>query len=932
MNRLLVKLIALTLLLLTSFTVSAVPSSSEYYEDAVIRLANDDAKGAIIQLKNAIKSSPNMLSAHVLLGKTYLDEGELGNAQSELETANKLGADVSLTVESLAKAYLGQAKYQLLLKNISDNELSGIVQSNVLVSRGLALLELGQLKQANESFSKALFVNSLNGRAMSAKALLQLREGKIERAEKTVIKALKLDKGNVDVWNVKASVSHSKAQLNQAIEEYTKVLSLEEKHLDARLARAGIYLDINKNEQARSDVDYLRKEFPGDPRSAYLDSIIYNRELKPEKAKVALKESADILRSIEPRIINNSRTLHMLAGLVFYDVKDYEQAKVYLTGFITKYPNVLGARKILATIFFDEEKYQKTIDTLTPALVESSNDLAAISLLSAAYLRNGQAALGTQLLEKTIESGSDTTPLRTDLAIGYIELGRQDKGIQELDAIYKKAPNQRVGAMLALMYHKQGKSKKALTIAKELVKNDPNNLGLLHLLGTVQASLSHLDEAKKLFIKMAGLQGGKVPSEINLAKIDIAHGKINDARKRYRQVLEDHPSNIQALNEIARLEGLEGNRQQQIRWLEKVRSLQSNDWQVRLALASIYTEQNKYKKAVEAALEAKKIAPVNLQVLQGVANSYRAAGKRDDAKYVYGRMRSIALDSADADALYVIAERQASMGLLQDSVETLSIALEYSPQNVFIQTRLAEMLLKTGQIELAENLIEKVLHYHPKQSAGYRLTGDLLVHKGKLGASIKPYMKAVTMDNNSDNVLALGLAYSRLGKNGKAIRVLKAVNGKKQGQRIGVALAELYMQQGEFANAGNALERLLEKAPNQPLLLNNLANVYDLLGDKKALSTAKKAYDLAPKSADINDTYGWQLSKSGEPKKGLPLLREAHIRNSESLEVRYHIAETLAKLDRQKEALDELTKIFNTKRSFPSKDKAIVLKERLQGH
>jgi len=931
MNRIVVKLIALMLLVPVTFIVSAVSSPSEYYEDAAIRLANDDPKGAIIQLKNAIKASPNMLSAHVLLGKTYLQEGELGNAQSELETANKLGADSSVTVESLAKTYLGQAKYQLLLKNISDNELSGTVQSNVLVSRGLALLELGQLKQANESFSKALFVNASNSSAMSAKALLQLRTGKIERAEKTIVSALKLEKDNADVWNVKASISHTKSQLNQAIEEYTKVLALEEQHLDARLARAGLYLDINQNELARKDIDYLRKEFTGDPRSAYLDSIIYKRESKPEKAKIALKESADILRSIEPKIINNSRTLHMLAGLAFYDVKDYEQAKVYLTGFVTKYPNVLGARKILGSIYFEEEKYQKTIDTLGSALVESSNDVAAISLLSAAYLRNGQAELGTQLLEKTVQAGQDGAALRTDLAIGYIELGEQGKGIKELDAIYKKTPNQRVGAMLALMHHKQGQSKKALTIAKELVKNEPNNLGMLHLLGTIQASLGQLDDAKKQFLTMAKLQGGKVPSGLNLAKIDRVQGKVSDARKRYQKVLKEEPSNVIALAEFARLEGAEGNNQQQIRWLEKVRSLQAKDWQVRVQLANLYREQSQFKKAQEAALDAKKIAPANLLVLQTVANVYIAAGKRDDAKYVYGQMRGIALDQSNASALYAIAERQASMSLLRDSVETLSIALEYDPQSMVIRTRLAEMLLRTGKIELAGNLIEKILKDRPKQAVGQRLKGDLLVHKGKPEAAIKLYRQAVAMDNNGDNALALGLAYSRLGKTGKAVNVLTAVkHGGQVDQRIGVALAELHMQRGEFSNASKTLEELVSATPNQPLLLNNLANIYDLLGDKRALEVAKKAYDLAPKSADINDTYGWLLSKTGQAEKGLPFLREAHIRNSDNLEVRYHIADTLNKLGRSKEALKELTGVLNTQRPFPSKERAKDLKTQLE--
>ncbi|PCI67097.1 MAG: PEP-CTERM system TPR-repeat protein PrsT [Piscirickettsiaceae bacterium] len=906
-------------------------SSSEYYEDAVKRLNNNDAKGAVIQLKNAIKQAPNMLSAHVLLGKAYLDSGELGNAQSELEKANELGADSSLTFGHLAKAYMGQAKYQKLLQNIKEENLSGAKQSEVLVFRGLALLELGQLQLAKESFNKALFIDASNGLALSGKSLMLLREGKLKRAEELIQQALKLEENEAEVWNVKASISHSKGKLEPALEEYGRVLELNKKHLDASLARIGIYLDLNKNGDAREKLTDLRNEYPYEPRAAYLDSILYKREGRQAEAMKALKESSDILKSIDSKVITNSQSLYLLAGMAFFDVKDYEQATVYLSGYIKKYPNQLGPRKLLASVYFDDGAYQKSIDTLTPALVESSNDIAASSLLSSAYLRNGQAKLAAQLLEKMIKAGVEDTSVKRDLAIGYIELGQQDRGIKALEAIYKESPNQQIGTMLAMLYFKQGEANKALTIAEQLVKKQPENLGLLNLLGSIQGSLGQFASAKQQFIKMAAIKGGKTISELNLGKLALAQGNTSDAKKRYLAILKDEPSNIAGLTELARLESFEGNIKQQIRWLEKLRSLQVKDWQVRLQLSGLYIQQKQRPASLEAALEAKKIAPKRPGVLEALARSYIFSGKRDDAKYIYSQMRSIALTESDAKALYGIAQLQANMSLLQDAVETLSIAHEYQPNNEAIQTRLVEILLQTKQIELAQNLIEKILAAKPKKAFGYRLRGDLLVHKGDAKRALRFYRKAFKKDNSVDNALGLSLALSRLQKDKEATKVLEGMNkGEFVDARISMLLTELYLKQTLYKKAAKKLESLLKQVPEQAMLLNNLANVYDAMGDKRALSIAAKAYKLASTNADINDTYGWLLTKSGQAENGLPYLREAHIRNSDNLEVRYHIAKTLADLSRDKEALDELKIIFSAKGSFPSESNARLLEKELR--
>ena len=51
---------------------AADPKASQYYEDALQRFEKKDHKGAIVQLRNALKLDRKMLQSQVLLGKAQI--------------------------------------------------------------------------------------------------------------------------------------------------------------------------------------------------------------------------------------------------------------------------------------------------------------------------------------------------------------------------------------------------------------------------------------------------------------------------------------------------------------------------------------------------------------------------------------------------------------------------------------------------------------------------------------------------------------------------------------------------------------------------------------------------------------------------------------------------------------------------------------------
>jgi Flp pilus assembly protein TadD, contains TPR repeats len=136
-------------------------------------MQNNDFKGAVIQLKNALKRSPEMLPAHVLLAKAYLENGDYASAESELIKANDLGADQSLTLPLLAKSIYYQSRYRQLLKDFrfkNEAVLSKEAKSDIRVYQALSRLEMGDFKKADSLIDEALVDNSGNGMAYAARA------------------------------------------------------------------------------------------------------------------------------------------------------------------------------------------------------------------------------------------------------------------------------------------------------------------------------------------------------------------------------------------------------------------------------------------------------------------------------------------------------------------------------------------------------------------------------------------------------------------------------------------------------------------------------------------------------------------------------------------------------------------------------------------
>ena len=130
---------------------------------------------------------------------------------------------------------------------------------------------------------------------------------------------------------------------------------------------------------------------------------------------------------------------------------------------------------------------------------------------------------------------------------------------------------------------------------------------------------------------------------------------------------------------------------------------------------------------------------------------------------------------------------------------------------------------------------------------------------------------------------------------------------------------------GEGRAAIPEYERMLAAQGDNPILLNNLAWLYFENGDERALETARKAHELAPKAPEIMDTYGWILRAAGKREQAYELLQRAMAAAPRNPDIAYHAIAAQHDAGAVAKAREQLAALLAEHGDFPSRKEAEAL-------
>ncbi len=389
------------------------------------------------------------------------------------------------------------------------------------------------------------------------------------------------------------------------------------------------------------------------------------------------------------------------------------------------------------------------------------------------------------------------------------------------------------------------------------------------------------------------------PARINLAHIDLMERRPDAAEQHIAPLLADDPNNPRLMYEMALVEEARQRPDAAIQWLEKAYAADRASLTVAPRLAEAYLRTSQPAKALAVAIGLQQAHGETAAIAELMGRAQLASGAKEDARLTFRRLAALA--GYDTARLIRTAELQLQAGDVDGAWWSLDKAVAGDEGSLPARAGLGALALSIGKLPVAREQSNELMHRYPDHPAGYALKADLAMAEGRFDEAVGGYRTALAKSDT--HLLAIRLMQARRAEGRADVGITELENWVvKHPDNLMArrALAEAHHASGDLLKAKAAYEDLMARTPNDPAVLNNLAEVYGALGDVRSLELARRALDLAPNNPAVIDTMGWALVRLGQPEQGLAYLRDAISRLATSGEIRYHLAVALEDLGRKR--------------------------------
>ncbi|HEX4365324.1 MAG TPA: XrtA/PEP-CTERM system TPR-repeat protein PrsT [Rhodopila sp.] len=891
-----------------------IAAHADYLSTAQASLKKGDLKSAQIDLRNAVRSDPQNAAAHYWLGRVSFELGDPVASQREAEAARDRGFDPHQAVPLLAQALLAQSKFQDLLDKLKPDGKDPLLDATILVSRGYAQIGLKHPEDAQKSFAEAEQEAPNAVAPLLAEARLAVARADLAGAGVKIDRAIAAQPKSSEALLAKAQLLRLQNDVPGAIAVLDALITDQPSVMQARLDRASLELSAGKEDAARADIDTVLKGTPGNVNAIYLRAVMETQAKNYKAADADLERISGYVGRIQ-------RAFYLQA-VVKEQLGQLEQAEQAARKYLGRAPNDLAAYKILARIQFAKHRPDQVVDTLSKVAESGKGDAEAYDLLGRAYAATGRGTEAVAAFQKAETLAPNNVGVQTRMASVRMSLGEVDTAMGDLEHTLQLAPKMpAVGEALFFAALATGDTAKAAdALAKVKAAEGPTEV-VGNLDGLFKLAQIDFPGAKAVFAGLVQKYPDFVPAKINLARVDIMMGDKDEADKILTDVLSKQPTAEPALSMMVSGDVQANKVPDAITLLERAHTSDPNATRVTVTLGDLYIHQGSAQKALDL-VAAQKGANANAtDILSLQAAGYLALGQKKEARDTY-----TAILKQDGS---VIGARRQLVALLVDAgdfdsarnVVTAGIAL--NPRSYQLYQDYVMIDLKSTGIDAALATADR-LQSQDREFAGIKaLKGDIYLAANRPADAVTAYTAANDAAPSSLLVTRLAGALLRSKRPDDATKLLLGWVGTHPDDTVATEqVAEIYIATAKFPDAAKYLELLLKQKPHDAVALNNLAWVYQQLGDDtKAQAMARQAYVLAP-SSQTADTLGWILTSSGNPQSGVALLRQASSDGTSDPRILYHYAVALKDTGNKDEAKKQLETVVANKAQFKEKVEA----------
>lgn len=453
------------------------------------------------------------------------------------------------------------------------------------------------------------------------------------------------------------------------------------------------------------------------------------------------------------------------------------------------------------------------------------------------------------------------------------------------------------------------------------ISADPKDAQAWLALGRVRRATGDREGAEAAWLEATRVADGRISvpqlatAFASLADLQVERGDLDAVRATHKALVKVAPESLLAELILAHIGMLEGKPEAAVATLQRLMVRNPQFEGARAQLVSALVAQGTLEQARSQLRDIQQPVPnANLKIAGELLRSLDPA---DSSKEGYWAR---------------VAALQTALGQPANARLALLRAIELAPDSKDAALTLARLDLRLGATKRALDRLADLVEKHPDDSEVVIAHAMALSAAGEHAEAARSLASAQAKAPTAGGALVLHQARQAAGLPDANVPLEQWLARNPDDANVRMSYAEALRLAGDTRGAAAQLEQVVRRQPENVSAQNNLAWVYYLARDPRALETARRARELAPKAIAVADTYGWLLVESGQVEAGLALLREADgSAGGAEPDVRYHLAAALARSGDKDQARALLDDILTNAGDFPSREEAARLRDSLRG-
>ncbi len=468
------------------------------------------------------------------------------------------------------------------------------------------LIKENQLLIAKNKLALLLSDTPDDAQLYNLQALLETRQNNTTAAKHSYQKAISLNRNNIDAYLSLAKIYFLEGELSQSKDYVNKALSINKQPIFAYLLLAEIASKQNNNNEVEkillSAFTIVKGNIAAETQLLTTLGRFYVNQERPKKF---LSKAQDFAK----RYPNKVEALSTLVSAQFAN-NDISSAEKTLREIVSTYTQDTKHRLVLAKLLGERpNKSKEVLRLIDETLNIEPNNLHALTFKTSYFIKAEQ-------YKKAMATANHINTLAPTLAIGNQLKGNiyiAEKKLTEAQDAYQKAyqiePSKKLLSSLIGLMINQGKQTSAINFLKKELEKNNRNLDVLFKLALIYQQQNDIDLAQKYYELILAEQPSNINALNNLAWLYLTQNNpkaIPTAKKAYESsgkaaaiadtygyilikqgkkkeglaILEKAAESLPKVYDIqyhlAEANSINGHKQQAIKILRKITSIQEN--------------------------------------------------------------------------------------------------------------------------------------------------------------------------------------------------------------------------------------------------------------------------------------------------------------------------------------------------------------------